>query len=190
MERILGRDMLINRSLWRSYEFDAADHGYVQVRPELPVIVAASVLLTIDYAGAETTGCNAPRVSGLLPEHLCHFGGVAWHDTWTSDGSGILMTPVAGAEVRFESPPGFHELRHAIGLLADELRLKVRQMLLLAHPSMEFGIVVEDDLVAPLLREFGGRFGVLVAEVWYDLREAARTAHGRVALAAERRGLL
>lgn len=59
-------------------------------------------------------------------------------------------------------------------------------MILLAHPSLEFGDVVEDHVVGPLLAEFGGRFGALVAEVWRELQETAGTAHGRMILATER----
>lgn len=47
-------------------------------------------------------------------------------------------------------------------------------------------MVVDDHVVAPLLTELGGRFSALVAEVWHELRESARTAHGRMTLATER----
>lgn len=46
---------------------------------ELPPIVAAAVLLTIDYTGPTKSG--APGVSGCLPEHLWVFDGIVWHDT-------------------------------------------------------------------------------------------------------------
>ena len=152
---------------------------------ELPPIVAAAVLLTIDYAGPTKSG--APGVSGCLPEHLCVFDGIVWHDTWTSDGNGIWMTPVGGGgAVRFASHPGFEELCRATGMLVAALGPRIREMVLLAHPSMEVGEVVEDHIVAPLLAEFGGRFSALVVEVWCDIREAAQTAHGRMVLTAER----
>lgn len=152
---------------------------------ELPAIVAAAVLMTIDAAGPTRGG--APGVSGCLPEHLCEFDGTVWHDTWTSDGTGVWMTPVGGgAAVRFTPPPGFAELCRAIELLVVDLRPRIRGMILLAHPSLEFGDVVEDHVAGPLLAEFGGRFSALVAEVWCELQKTARTAHGRMTLATER----
>lgn len=152
---------------------------------ELPPIVAAAVLLTIDYAGPTKSG--ALGVSGCLPEHLRVFDGIVWHDTWTSDGNGIWMTPVGGGgAVRFAYHPGFEELCRATGMLVAALRPRIREMVLLAHPSLEVGEVVEDHIVGPLLAELGGRFSALVVEVWCDIRQAAQTAHGRMALATER----
>lgn len=155
---------------------------------ELPAVVAAAVLMTADYAGPGRAECGAPVVSGCLPQHLCHFDGMVWHDTWTSDGTGVWMMPCGGtrATVRFASPPGFQDLYGATALLVADLRPRIREMVLLAHPSLEFGDVVEDHVVGPLLAEFGGRFSTLVAEVWHELREGARTAHDRMVLATER----
>lgn len=76
-------------------------------RRELPASVAAAMLMTMDYAGAEQPGTGPTCISGRLPAHLCRIDGRDWHDDWTGTADGIWMTPIGGARVRFAPPSGF-----------------------------------------------------------------------------------
>lgn len=153
---------------------------------QLPESVAAAVLMTMDYPGRARLGAQS-AVAGCLPPHLCRFDGTVWRDDWLATREAIRMTPVGGAAVFFAPPAGFREMFDAILRLAAELRQEVRRTVLLAHPDLEQGPVVDDSIAVDCLGGVQGRFSALVAEVWLELCEAASTAHGRLSLLNELR---
>lgn len=155
-------------------------------RRELPASVAAAILLSMDYAGAARPG-DRYTVWGCLPPHLCFFEGTPWCEDWSGTRDAIQLTTTGGTTAVFVPPPGFREMFDATMLLAGELRLEVRRAILATHPTVELGPVVDDTGAAVRFIGTEGRYGLLVAEVWHDLREIASTAHGRLALISERR---
>lgn len=153
-------------------------------RRELPASMAAAVLMTMDYAGSVWPGDRCAVVGRLPPRH-CHFDGTLWHEDWSGTDHAIRVTPIGGAPVCFVRPSGYHESFDAIMLLARELRPEVRRVILSVHPTLALGPVVADDVAAACLGGLQGRYSAFVAEVWEELRAAASTAHGRLALITE-----